>query len=171
MAMRDEIKKAIEEGGATKESLLNLTGTTDKGLASQFTYMRMTGTFPIKGEDGVYKLIDKEEWDAIKAETASKGPAKVLTLDEKIKRAENRSKRATSAYDNAKKKKDALVEANEDVDKLTELKLIKADAELQISEIELGKLEQEKLEAPEHNEDAEIPEDATDDGEGMGDFQ
>ena len=31
MAMRDIIKKAIEEGGATKESLLELTGTTEKG--------------------------------------------------------------------------------------------------------------------------------------------
>ena len=52
MAMRDVIKEAIIAGGATKESLLELTGTTEKGLASQFTYLRMMGSCPKKKDDG-----------------------------------------------------------------------------------------------------------------------
>jgi len=60
MAMRDQIKEAIIAGGATKESLLALTGTTEKGLASQFTYLRMMGTCPMKQEDGTWKIVTTE---------------------------------------------------------------------------------------------------------------
>jgi len=136
MAMRDEIKVAIEAGGATKESLLALTGTTEKGLASQFTYMRMMGNCPMKQEDGTFKIVTTEEWEAHKASSGS-ASAKSLTPEQRVDRCEKRSKRAASAYDNAKKR----LEANPD-DKLTELKFIKAEAEFEIAEIELGKAEE-----------------------------
>jgi len=136
MAMRDEIKVAIEAGGATKESLLELTGTTEKGLASQFTYMRMMGNCPMKQEDGTFKIVTTEEWEAHKASSGS-ASAKSLTPEQRVDRCEKRSKRAASAYDNAKKR----LEANPD-DKLTELKFIKAEAEFEIAEIELGKAEE-----------------------------
>jgi hypothetical protein len=134
--MRDDIKVAIEAGGATKESLLELTGTTEKGLASQFTYMRMMGNCPMKQEDGTFKIVTAAEWEAHKADAGSRS-TKVLTPEERVERGEKRSKRAASAYDSAKKR----LEANP-YDRLTELKFIKAEAELEIAEIELGKAEE-----------------------------
>lgn len=133
MAMRDDIKKAIEEGGATKESLLELTGTTEKGLASQFTYLRMMGTCPMKQTDGTFKIVSSEEWEAHRSSGAT---GKVLTPQERFEKAGKRSKRAATAYDNAKKR----AEANSD-DRLSHLKFVKAEAELEIAEIELGKAE------------------------------
>ena len=158
MAMRDDIKKAIEAGGATKESLLTLTGTTEKGLASQFTYMRMMGNCPQKQEDGTFKLVTAAEWDAHKASSGS-GPATNLTPAERVARAEKRSERALSAYDNAKKRYEAKGD-----DRLTELKFVKAEAELEIAELELGAAEQ-LLAAGGEGEVAVEDEDVIDDDE------
>lgn len=143
MAMRDEIHKAILAGGATKESLLELTGTTEKGLASQFTYLRMTGRCPKKQEDGTFAIISTEEWEAYRASSGGASTAN-LTPAQKVDRAEKRSKRAVSAYDNAKKRHEADPE-----DRLNELKYVKAEAELEIAEIELGRAEEEFANAPE----------------------
>ena len=155
MAMRDVIKTAIEQGGATKESLLELTGTTDKGLASQMTYLRMMGNCPMKQEDGTYKIVSAEEWDAHRS--AGGGTiGKILTPAERVEKAEKRSKRAATAYDNAKTRK----EANEG-DRLCELKFIKAEAEFEISEIELGKAEQAFADAPPEEPTEEVEDDGT----------
>jgi len=153
MAMRDEIRKAIEEGGATKESLLELTGTTEKGLASQFTYLRMMGTCPMKQEDGTWKIVSTEEWEAHRAAGSTVG--KILTPAEKVEKAEKRSKRAASAYDNAKKRHEA-----DEENELKKLKFIKAGTELQIAEIELGIAETAFAEAP-----PEVVEDETENDE------
>jgi len=136
MAMRDDIKVAIEKGGATKNSLLTLTGTTEKGLASQFTYMRMMGNCPMKQEDGTFKIVSAEEWDAHKAESGT-SVTKNLTPAGRVEQAEKRSTRAVSAFDSAKKRYEADKE-----NKLNELKFVKADAELQIAELELGAAEE-----------------------------
>ena len=151
MAMRDEIFKAIMAGGATKESLLELTGTTEKGLASQFTYLRMMGKCPKKQEDGTFTIVSAEEWEAHRA---AGGSGKTLTPEERVEKARKRSTRAATAYDNAQKKAEANPE-----DRLCELKFIKAEAEFEIAEIELGKAEAAYEEAPESPAD----EDAGDD--------
>lgn len=135
MAMRDAIRTAILEGGATKESLLELTGTTEKSLASQFTYLRMMGTCPMKQEDGTFKIVSAEEWDAHRSSGAGTA-GKILTPAEHVEKAEKRSKRAASAFDNAK----IRYLADENI-RLNELKFVKAEAELEIAEIELGKAE------------------------------
>jgi len=147
MAMRDEIYKAIMKGGATKESLLTLTGTTEKGLASQFTYLRMTGKCPQKQEDGTFKIISADEWEATRGTAGTKSDAALSPAD-KEKKAAKRAERAQSAYDNASKKLEASPE-----DVLTKLKFTKAEAELKIAEIELGMAETLAAEAP----DAEVP--------------
>jgi hypothetical protein len=135
MAMRDVIKKAIEEGQATKESLLELTGTTEKGLASQFTYLRMMGNCPMKQEDGTWKIVSTEEWEAHRG--AGGAIAANLTPEQRVEKAGKRSKRAASAFDNAKIRHEAKPD-----DRLTELKFLKASAELEIAEIELGLVEE-----------------------------
>jgi hypothetical protein len=141
MAMRDMIKKSIEEGGATKESLLELTGTTEKGLASQFTYLRMMGTCPMKQEDGTWKIVTTEEWEAHRG--AGGASSVSLTPEERVEKAEKRSKRAASAFDNAKTRHEAKPD-----DRLAELKFVKAEAEFEIAEIELGKAEEAFMAAP-----------------------
>jgi len=148
MAMRDQIYEAIVAGGATKESLLELTGTTEKGLASQFTYLRMMGKCPMKQEDGTWKIVSAEEWEAHRS--SGGGTGKILTPAERLEKAEKRSKRAATAYDNAKKR----FEADED-NRLNQLKFIKAEAEFEIAEIELGKAEEAAANAPEVSEETE----------------
>jgi len=156
MAMRDEIKIAIEKGGATKESLLALTGTTEKGLASQFTYMRMMGNCPMKQPDGTFKIVSAEEWIAHKAESGS-GPSINLTPAERVERAEKRSARAASAYDHAKTRHEADSE-----DELKRLKFVKADAELKIAELELGATEEAFINAPTDDVDVDVEADEAD---------
>jgi hypothetical protein len=157
MAMRDIIKKAIEEGGATKESLLELTGTTEKGLASQFTYLRMMGHCPKKQEDGTFAIVSAEEWEAHRA--AGGGSGKSLTPAERVEKARKRSSRAATAYDNAQKR----FEANPD-DRLCELKFTKAEAEFEIAEIELGKAEAAYEEAPDEDvDDVDVPDEEDED--------
>ena len=151
MAMRDQIKEAIEAGGATKETLLALTETTEKGLASQFTYMRMMGNCPMKQEDGTFKIVSADEWNAHKAESGS-SPSINLTPAQRIEKAEKRSARAASAFDNAKKSAEA-----DKKDRLKQLKFIKAQAELEIAELELGAAEKAFADAP--------PEEAPEEGE------
>ena len=142
MAMRDQIKEAIEAGGATRESLLELTGTTEKGLASQFTYMRMMGNCPMKEEDGTYKIVSTDEWNAHKSESGS-APSVNLTPAQRVEKAEKRSTRAATAFDNAKTRFEA-----DKKDRLKELKFIKAEAELEIAELELGAAEKVFAESP-----------------------
>ena len=142
MAMRDVIREAILAGGATKESLLELTGTTEKGLASQFTYLRMIGTCPMKQEDGTWKIVSTEEWESHRS--AGGGPSgKILTVGERLERAQKKSKRVASAYDNAKKRHD---EASDN--RLFQLKFIMAEANFEIAEIELGMAEKAFADTP-----------------------
>jgi len=155
MAMRDIIKKAIEEGGATKESLLELTGTTEKGLASQFTYLRMMGHCPMKQDDGTWKIVSSEEWEAHRA-AGGGTTGKVLTPAEAVEKAQKRSNRASTAFTNAQKAYEADIENRE-----KELKYIKAEAELELSEILLGKAEAVLAAAP--------SEEPADDGDDDGD--
>ena len=145
--MRDAIHEAIMKGGATKESLLELTGTTEKGLASQFTYLRMMGKCPMKQDDGTWKIVSADDWEAHRA-SGGGTTGKILTPAERLEKAEKRSKRAASAYDNAKNRYE------EDTDnRLNELKYIKAEAELEIAEIELGKASATSLAAETEGED------------------
>ncbi len=164
MAMRDVIKKAIEEGGATKASLLELTGTTEKGLASQFTYLRMMGNCPMKQEDGTWKIVSTEEWQAQRGAVGA--IAANLTPEQRVEKAGKRSKRAASAFDNAKIRHEAKPD-----DRLIELKFLKASAELEIAEIELGLVEEALRNTPdevisesdvkEEISDEEIPDEVT----------
>ena len=77
---RELIAELIEAGGATKESLMEAAEVNAAGLSSQFTYLRLTGRFPVKGDDGVYKFIPEAEWNKMKEEAASRkvsgGPKK-----------------------------------------------------------------------------------------------
>ena len=128
MAMRDVIYEAIMQGGATQESLLALTGTTPKGLASQFTYLRMMGKCPMKQDDGTYTIVSSEVWEASRGSSGSTAaPANPVV---RFQRAEKRLVRTETAHSNA------IERAQKSDDILNQLKLQKAEAEFKIAEIE-----------------------------------
>ena len=129
MAKRDIILAEIEKGGATRESLMAAADVNDKGLSSQLTYLRWMGKCPMKQEDGTFKIVSAEEWEAHKAASGT-GFGAAKTPAERLTAATKRVGRASSALDNCKKRLDA----NPD-DKLNQLNFEKAKLELQISEI------------------------------------
>lgn len=143
MNKREIVKQAIEAGGATKESLMEAAEVNDKGLASLLTYLRWSGTCPVKGEDEIYKLISAEEWEAIKATKGTGIAQKLLTSEERLEKAIKRTARAASALDKAKIRFDASPE-----DKLIDLQHEKAMLELQISELLEGRAEKDAKDNP-----------------------
>ena len=135
---RDKAIALIEAGDATKESLLEALGINDKSLASVFAQLRLMGYYPFKNENGVYSFISKEEFEAAKAARVSKTPAKTLSYEEQLERAQKRETKAATASTNAK----AKYEANPTRE--NELRVIIADAELELASVLLGKLEESR---------------------------
>lgn len=156
MNKRVIVQKAIEAGGATKESLMEAAEVNDKGLASLLTYLRWGGICPIKGEDGVYKLITEEEWEAHKASRVGAGATASLTPEQRLEKATKRTTRAASALDKAKERFDAHPD-----DKLIDLQHDKAGIELQISELLEGRADADAKANP----TPEVPEDISNKGE------
>lgn len=102
MAKRDVILEAINEGGATKEFLMEIAEVDAKGLASQFTYMRLMGNCPVVDENGVFSIVTAEEWATIKEERASNSTAtSKLTPEERLEKAEKSAEKARLATNKA----------------------------------------------------------------------
>ena len=135
---REKALALINAGGATKESLLEALGTTDKSLASIFAQLRLMGHYPVKGEDGVYHFVSAEEFEAAKATRVSKAPAKTLTYEERLAQAQKRETKAATALTNARSR----FEANKTRE--NELRMIIAEAGLELASILLGTLESSK---------------------------
>jgi hypothetical protein len=140
MAKRDDIKELIERGGATAESLCQAVEVDKKGLASQLTYLRMMGVYPVKDENGVYKLVSEDEWNEIKSARAASGGGNkpVLTPAERLEKAQKREDRCSSALTNAKKR---LEDAEVDEYGLLALNVQKCEIELKIASIKLSQAE------------------------------
>ena len=60
------ILDAIKAGNATRDSLMKLAGVDTKNLASQFSYLRLMGQYPVKDDNGVYRIATKDEMEKIK---------------------------------------------------------------------------------------------------------
>lgn len=129
---RERAMALINAGGATKQSLMEQLNVSDKSLASLFAQLRLMGHYPIKNEDGTYRLGDLAEYEASKPEPKAKAEPKFLTKEQRIERAEKRETRAATAATNAAK----AYEANPC--RKTELRKIIADAELELASILLG---------------------------------
>ena len=132
---REIIAEAIHAGGATLDSLMEVAEVNKAGLSSQFTYLRLTGQFPVKGDDGVFKFITLEEWEAKKAAAASgvkAGPAK--SPAEQFEILQKRQAKLQAAY---VKREEAVAKDNS---KLNKLKLKKAQVEVDIVNLEIDTL-------------------------------
>lgn len=129
------IKDLIEAGGATKESLLAEVGCSAASLATNFTYLRLMGFYPVKGEDETFSFITEEEWNELQAERkANAGTRKTATPktpEELLEQAEKRYDRCEKALSTAETKDQEF--GNE----ITELRLTIARAEFRLAELVL----------------------------------
>lgn len=131
--MRTRILEAIQAGGATKESLIEMAETTPKGLSSQFTYLRMMGFCPMLQEDKTYKIVTAEEWETHRAEVAANSKTKTLSPEKRAEKAQKRYDRGVTGLENATKR----AEGNPD-NVLYGLQKQKAEIELKIADLELA---------------------------------
>ncbi len=133
---RDRAIHLINEGGQTKESLMEALGINDKSLASLFSQLRLMGQYNLKNEDGTFRLGSAEEYEAARAPKGTKKETIAKTPEEAVALATKRETRAASASTTAKKRYEA------DTSRKNELKMIMADCELELSSILLGEAEE-----------------------------
>lgn len=160
------IKEMIEAGGATKESIATELEITKASLATNFTYLRLMGFYPIADEDGVLSFTDENGWKELQDQKAAKAGSKSTSKKSPAeqyaavnKKLERLQKAADSAIERHSKDEDSEV--------LT-LKKQKAEIELRLAEIEKQDLEDQydddELTLPEpeveENEEVEVVEDA-----------
>lgn len=96
---REIIAELIEAGGATKESLMEGAEVNSAGLSSQFTYLRLTGKYPVKTDDGTFKFVTEEQWNAMKETASSRtsvGPKK--SPAERLEALQKRQAKLQEAY-------------------------------------------------------------------------
>lgn len=131
---REKLIHLVTQGGATKESLIEDLGCTEKSLASVFTLVRLMGHFPMKGEDGVYYMGSQEDFEAAKIARAanSKAKAEPKTPAQVLEAATKREDRAAKMATTAEKR------FAENASRENELRLTMAKAELELSSILLG---------------------------------
>jgi FtsZ-interacting cell division protein ZipA len=134
------IKDAIEAGGATKESLMEVAECSAASLATNFTYLRLMGFYPVKDEDGTYSFVTEEEWEEIqterKANAKTRKPAKAKTPEEALAAAQKRYARCEKAAANAAERKERS--PNEE---LVILRHVIAQAEFKLAYIALRSAE------------------------------
>jgi acetyl-CoA carboxylase carboxyltransferase component len=142
MNKRTLIEERILEGNATRQDLMEAASVDSKGLASQFTYMRLTGKCPVVDADGIFSIVTQAEWDEMKAEKAANAkPTKesTMTPEERLTAAEARvEKCAAAAKAAAERFNKNTVDAKE-----RELKLRSdlADIQLELAKIALAEVE------------------------------
>ena len=131
---REIIAEAINAGGATIESLMEVAEVNKAGLSSQFTYLRLTGKYPVKDDNGVFSFVDEEAWNEMKASASARKPAApAKSPEERMEALVKRQAKLQAAFS---KKEDALL-------KLNRLRLQKAEAEVLICNIEVDAVEAE----------------------------
>lgn len=146
---KDIILSLLEAGGATNESLMAGADVKMASVASNLAYIRNEAKaivkkvpamanepmFPLKNKDGVYEMVDMATWDAAQAEKAVGKPKKVLTPEEELEAAQKREDKASAKFTKAKDAYDA------DNNRVNELRMIIADAELELASIAIGHLQ------------------------------
>ena len=132
---RERAIALINDGGATKQSLMEALGINDKSLASVFAQLRLMGSYPIKNEDGTYRIGSAEEAAAAKPAPKEKKIPVLKTIEETWAAAQKREQRAAAALTNAQKRYDA------DPSHKNELRVQIATAELELASILLGEIE------------------------------
>lgn len=138
----------IKEGGATTESLMEATSTNKAGLASQLSYLNARGLniaevdkslaeFPIKGEDGIFRMLGYDAYMAKRAAGTGGFQKKSYSLEELTERAQKREDKASAVAAKAEEKLNADPDNN-----ILALRVVVADAQLKLASALLSALEQ-----------------------------
>ena len=147
------IKEAIEAGGATKENLMEIANCSSASLATNFTYLRLMGHYPVKAEDNTFSFVTEEAWEALQAERKAKAvtrkTATPKTPEATLAAAEKRLDRCAKAHVSAATK---LEQFDNEV---TNLRFQIASAEHRLAELAL---EDAKANMPEVDESIETVE-------------
>lgn len=165
---RDIIKEAIEKGGATRDSLMQVAGVNKAGLASQLSYLNLiakgAGTgFPLQDKDGIFYLGTKEEYEAKNANRGTGGKAATPKTPEQIlEAARKREDRASAKLTTTKKR------AEENPTEENKLRYNIAELELRLASILLGKVEQGDFSSENATVVEGAPAGADSDGDGDG---
>lgn len=131
------IKAAIEAGGATKESLMELAEVSSASLATNFTYLRLMGFYPVKGEDGTYSFVDEASWNTI--QTARTETAEARKTSGAAKTPEELLAAAQKRFEKCQKAAATAEEKHEQFDnEITGLRNTIAHAELRLAELALN---------------------------------
>ena len=131
---RTIIREAIESGDFTKAELMEKASVNAAGFASQLSYLRMGGIFPVADPTtGIYKIVDEATWTSMQNDRKAGKPAEELTPAAMRAKLEGKAKRAASAQTNA-----AAKAKDQPDSKLLKLKSKRAALDLEICEIELG---------------------------------
>lgn len=154
---RERCIALINAGGATKQSLCEALSINDKSLASIFAQLRLMGHYNIKNEDGTLRLGTFEEYEAAKPAPKPRKESTPKSPEQVLEAAQKRETKAATASTNAK----AKYEANPCRE--NELRMIIADAELELASILLGKAEAGMVEPAEPAELASADCEACDD--------
>jgi len=127
---REIILAKIQAGGATRESLKAELGLTPAALATNFTYLRLMGFYPVDDNpEKILRVVSKETWEAIKDErSANAKPRSTKTPEERLNIAQKRVARAVKALDNAKER------MTKDPSELNRLYCTSAEAEKALAE-------------------------------------
>jgi hypothetical protein len=150
---RDIIIETIQAGGATMETLTEAADCKYASVMSIFSMLRLMGYCPVKDvpvtetdEEGnevtvmTYRLVSPEEWEAIKAEKASKVKAKRApkkSPEEQLEALKKRIEKLTTTNESAQGK--ALDYPSNEI---LQLRAQKASIELRITELERDNLEE-----------------------------
>lgn len=152
------IKKMIEAGGCTKDSIKTDLGITAASLATNFTYLRLMGFYPVADDDGVLSFTNEAGWEEIQATKAAASKTRKSTSTKTPQeRYEMLSKRVTKCKATYEKASDKAADNSSDT--LLGLREEKADIELQIANYELKSL----LEVHEDDINTEVPSSDADD--------
>lgn len=155
------IKEMIEAGDATKANLIEELGISKASLATNFTYLRLMGFYPVADEEGILSFVSEAEWNTIQEAKADKTFTKKnvskKTPQEKWYAAIKKVKRCMKAVESANNNYKADSE-NED---LLDLKVQRADIELKIADIERDNLiaAHDEIDRDEETAPVEITED------------
>ena len=158
---REIIKSLIEQGNATKESIMRDAEVSPSSLNTNFLYLRLMGFYPVAdAETGVYRLISEVEWNEFQKEKEERAQARkarpTASLKEMFLAAVKRNRRAFKTLEFL------LEKQKTDTSELTKLKVIKADAEFKISNIVYADLETRCKEAGYDPDGLIVEMDATD---------
>lgn len=133
------IKEMINKGDCTKDILKADLKMSAASLATNFTYLRLMGFYPIADDKGILSFTDEAGWETLQTEKAEKASTKkstsTKTPQEQYDAIVSRRDRAAKAVNVAEKR----ATDNSD-DELLDLRYQKADIESQIVMIELQKI-------------------------------